>query len=189
MIMQQTNPYELHRFCAVSELYKDNKLCTDLLHEEYYLYRWWFPMNSPIVIFIKGYIEQHPEDKEMQFVYDHLKQQKIGDDMFCALYFGKSTNGRERFKKHIKGPMRNSTLRRTIYAILMQMPNESHSEEHISELLSQCYYEWIELPNDHELMGPFETIAIAMGGYPLNIEGNHLVSTAWIQCMTQERKI
>lgn len=173
-----------HYMFAVPDLYNGNRLKTDILSEEYFLYRWWFPSDSPIVAYLKDYITKHPEDIDMKYMYSRLKKKKIGDIIYYALYFGKSTNGRQRIKQHIKGSMKNSTLRRTIYAILRQMPNESHSEKHISELLNQCYYEWIELPNDHELMGPFETIAIAMGGYPLNIEGNHLVSTAWIQCIT-----
>lgn len=185
--MQNIKPMGKYCICAASELYKDHKLSQELA-EEYYLYRWWFPSSSPIVIFLKEYVEQHPEDEEMRHLHCHLKQCKIAGTIYSALYFGKSTNGRERFKKHIKGPMKNSTLRRTIYSLLAHMPTEQQTEERISEILGECYYEWIELPNDHELMGPFETMAIALGGYPLNLDGNHHLSSGWKNKIVQERK-
>jgi hypothetical protein len=110
--MQNIKPMGKYCICAASELYKDHKLSQELA-EEYYLYRWWFPSSSPIVIFLKEYVEQHPEDEEMRHLHCHLKQCKIAGTIYSALYFGKSTNGRERFKKHIK--VVTATVAKVVY--------------------------------------------------------------------------
>lgn len=177
-----------HYMCAVPELYKGNRLKTDILSEEYFLYRWWFPSDSLIVAYLKDYITKHPEDIDMKYVYSRLKKKKIGDTIYYALYFGKTTNGRKRFGQHIRGPIKQSTLRETLRAVL-SLKGEICTEERISDELQKCYYEWMEFcEDDRELIDCFEMMAIAIGYYPLNMEGNTSISEEWKKSIVDRRK-
>ena len=86
-----------HLFYAVPDLYNGNRLRTDILSEEHFLYRWWFPSDSPIVAYLEDYIAKHPKHIDREYVFARLKKKQIGDTTYYALYFGKSTNGRNRF--------------------------------------------------------------------------------------------
>lgn len=177
-----------HYMCAVPELYKGNRLKTDILSEEYFLYRWWFPSDSPIVAYLKDYITKHPEDIDMKYMYSRLKKKEIGYTIYYALYFGKSTNGRKRFGQHIRGPIKQSTLRETLRAVL-SLKGEICTEERISDELQKCYYEWMEFfEDDRELIDCFEMMAIAIGYYPLNMEGNTSISEEWKKSIVDRRK-
>ena len=52
----------------------------------------------------------------------------------------------------------------------------------------ECCYEWVEFANDPELIDSIEMMAIAMGSYPLNIDGNQGVSSDWKQHLNNNRK-
>ena len=177
-----------HLFYAVLDLYNGNSLRTDILSEEYFLYRWWFPSDSPIVAYLEDYIAKHPKDIDMKYVYARLKKKQIGDTIYYALYFGKSTNGRNRFGQHTRGPIKKSTLRETLRAVL-SLKGETCTEERISGELQKCYYEWMEfLEDDRELIDSFEMMAIAIGYYPLNMEGNNSISEEWKKAIMDKRK-
>ena len=62
--MQSTQISQIgqHYMCAVSELYKDNKLTSSPLRDEYLLYRWWFPHSSIVMDYLRDYIAQNPDD-------------------------------------------------------------------------------------------------------------------------------
>lgn len=152
------------------------------------LYRWWFPSDSPIVAYLKDYITKHPEDIDMKYMYSRLKKKEIGYTIYYALYFGKSTNGRKRFGQHIRGPIKQSTLRETLRAVL-SLKGEICTEERISDELQKCYYEWMEFcEDDRELIDCFEMMAIAIGYYPLNMEGNTSISEEWKKSIVDRRK-
>lgn len=186
-----------HNISAVPDLYKGNRLKTEILSEEHFLYRWWFPSDSPIVAYLEEYIATHPKDIDMQYVYACLKKRvkeetsDNGDKIqktYYALYFGKSTNGRNRFGQHTRGPIKKSTLRETLRAVL-SLKGETCTEERISAELQKCYYEWMEfLEDDRELIDSFEMMAIAIGYYPLNMEGNTSISEEWKNSIMDKRK-
>ena len=188
--MQSTQISQIgqHYMCAVSELYKDNKLTSSPLCDEYLLYRWWFPHNSLVMDYLRDYIAQNPEDIVMKSVFARIKTKVINNQTYYALYLGKSIHGRTRFKNHIVGPMKSSTLRRTIYALLTKNHPLQVNEDCISEILNQCYYEWMELSDDHELLDAFEMMAIAIGYYPLNMEGKNSISEEWKKSILDRRK-
>ena len=188
--MQSTQISQIgqHYMCAVSELYKDNKLTSSPLRDEYLLYRWWFPHNSLVMDYLRDYIAQNPDDIVMKSVFARLKTKVINNQTYYALYLGKSIHGRTRFRNHIVGPMKSSTLRRTIYALLIKNHPLPANEDFISKILNQCYYEWMELSDDHELLDAFEMMAIAIGCYPLNMEGNTSISEEWKKSIVDRRK-
>lgn len=178
-----------HYFCAVSDLHKAGRLDTKLLREVPVLYRWWFPEDSAVMDILREYARTHPEDGKMSFLLSQLKERTLpssrGEDKkYCALYLGKSTNGRKRFANHIKGPLDQSALRRSIRALLRasgeMLPDAGKPvEERISSILSDCYWEWTEMAEDPELVDSVEIMAISVGHYPLNIDGNHSLSEDW----------
>lgn len=177
-----------HYIYAVKDLYNGNKLKTELLSEEHFLYRWWFPAESPIVKYLEAYLAKHPEDIDMHYVYSRLKRKTIGETTYFALYFGKSTNGRKRFGQHTRGNVKQSTLRETLRAIL-ELKGNPCEEENISDVLNDCYYEWMEfLEEDYELIDSFEMMAIAIGYYPLNFDGNNSISESWKTAIVNKRK-
>ena len=177
-----------HYMCAVSELYKDNKLTSSPLCDEYLLYRWWFPHSSIVMDYLRDYIAQNPDDIVMKSVFARLKTKVINNQTYYALYLGKSIHGRTRFKNHIVGPMKSSTLRRTIYALLTKNHPLHANEDCISEILNQCYYEWMELSDDYELLDAFEMMAISLGCYPLNLDGNVAISKDWKELIETQRQ-
>lgn len=180
-----------HHFCAVTDLWSQKKLITDLPHDDIpILYRWWFPSESEPIKAIEKYLTANPDDAQMLYLFhSRLKKKTIGNETYCALYFGKSINGRKRFRHHINGPMDNSTLRRTLNALLYSNMDAAKSETEISDLLSRCYYEWIELPNDKELVDILEMTAISLGAYPLNVDGNPALSDKWREHIMDNRKL
>lgn len=173
-----------HHFCAAQELYAEKGTRNQTLSEEHFLYRWWFPANSPIVAFIKKHLGKA--------YLEMLKHREIkladskSEQVYYALYFGKTTQGRTRFQQHMDGPVKKSTLRETIRAILA-IHGKPHTEDDIRDVLLSCYYEWTELVDDQELMDCYEAIAIALGNYPLNIDGNHSVGTEWKEKILKKR--
>ena len=176
-----------HYFCAVSDLHKAGRLDTKLLREVPVLYRWWFPEDSAVMDIIEAYVDAHPRDYKMLYMKNNLKIRTFDvngkTQDYYALYFGKSSDGHRRFYNHIRGPQSNSTLRRTIAALL-----GNDDEDTISAILMECCYEWVEFANDPELIDSIEMMAIAMGSYPLNIDGNQGVSSDWKQHLKNNRK-
>jgi len=185
MAKDLTDQIGQHHFCYAQDLYAEKGKREQALSEDYFLYRWWFPANSSIVEFIKTHLGKA--------YVNTLKQKKLKladskkEQIYYALYFGKTSQGRTRFRQHIEGPIKQSTLRKTIRAILVLQGEKNPKEEDISSILQHCCYEWIELVDDRELMDCYEAIAIAMGNYPLNIEGNHSVCTEWKNMILQAR--
>lgn len=181
---------KLYQLSAVNELYSDERLLTEYPHNVPILYRWWFPLESEPMKAIKKYPTENPDDAQMHYLFHYrLKKKKIGKDTYCALYFGKSINGRKRFRHHINGSMDNSTLRRTLYALLFSDMDTTQAETEISAILSRCYYEWIELADDKELVDMLEMTAISLGAYPLNMDGNPAISDTWREYVMNKRKL
>lgn len=181
----------LHHFCAVTDLWREKKLIIDLPHDNIpILYRWWFPCESEPIKAIEKYLRNKPDDAPMHYLFNScLKKKTIGKDIYCALYFGKSINGRKRFRNHVNGPMDNSTLRRTLYALLFPNVDAPKAEMEISAILNRCYYEWIELSDDKEMVDMLEMTAISLGAYPLNMDGNPAISSQWREYVMDKRKL
>ena len=175
--MEKEKPFRIgqHHLCLAQDLCKEKGQRKQTLSEHHFLYRWWFPSDSPIMTRIQNYFGEN-------YVENELKHIIIGQKKYYALYFGKTTNGRSRFRQHTEGPLDKSTLRRTIRAIL------KCQEEDINDILSPCYYEWMEFINDPELIDCFEMMAIAIGNYPLNMEGNHAAGKDWIKKLKNQRQ-
>lgn len=187
--------------CPVSEL-KSGRKIDERIREVPILYRWWFPEKSLIMDYLRDYVNSHAEDYKMKYLLEHgLRKIKIGDTEYCALYFGKSDTGRTRFKNHVKGAEDDSTLRKTIRAILTLMNDKDcDNVKRIDDILSECYYEWTEfLDQDGLLIDSFEVMAISLGYYPLNLEDNPSVSSNldgdfsvsednWVRKIMEQRK-
>ena len=144
-------------------------------HRAPILYRWWFREGSKIVKIVR----EHLSEIEFQ----DIKSQKLEDSTYYALYFGKGIKGRRRIKNHMRPPMRTSTLRRTIAALL-----ETTDEERITQELQQCYYEWWEYDCDKKALEGMELEWIKSGYYPLNLKDNNKISDEWKNYLQNKRK-
>lgn len=146
------------------------------------IYRWWFVENSLEVknnTSVVEIIRRNLCDKEFQ----KISKEEIDKGGYrYAMYVGKGANGKRRFKNHISPPIRTSTLRRTIAALL-----ETNNEEAITEVLKQCYYEWWELECNKTLADE-ERKKINEGYYPLNLKENNQVCTKWKKFLQEQRK-
>ena len=147
----------------------------ELPHRAPILYRWWFREGSEIVKIVR----EHLSEIEFQ----DIKSQKLKDSTYYALYFGKGINGRRRFKNHMRPPMRTSTLRRTIAALL-----QTTDEERVTQELQQCYYEFWEYDCDKRTLEEMELEWIKSGYYPLNLKDNNKISEEWKNHLQNKRK-
>ena len=89
----------------------------------------------------------------------------------------------------MKGAIKNSTLRKSISAILFLLKDKDCNQKNrINEMLIPCYFEWMEfLGEDEILIDSFEIMAISIGHYPLNLEDNPSVSKYWIETISSAR--
>ena len=171
----------------VIDLCNGKKLKTNLPRPVTIIYRWWFPKDSLPMKFLDEYIKENSNDIGALYMRSRLKTIVLNETTYYALYVGKSVNGRNRFRQHIDGDVSTSTLRKTIAAILNKLKG-TYTEMDITKVLKGCYFEWIELTHDKELMNIIETAAVSYGYYPLNIEGNFAVSDKWLNVILDARR-
>lgn len=171
------------------------------------LYRWWVSkdvIQETMLGIIKNKIENYNSSEKLANKYDiseeelaaifyddKRKKENLGDSgkTYYALYFGRSMQGQERVNQHIKGPIKNSTLRRTICGLFVELPHDSKREQKINEILTDSFFE--VLPLDDSIKGYIdclESICITFGHYPLNIEGNHSIDKNWLAFLKSSRK-
>ena len=188
MVTDRVEKVGCRHLCPVSEL-KRGRNIDERIREVPILYRWWFPEKSLIMDYLRDYVNSHAEDYKMKYLLEHgLRKITIGTTEYYALYLGKSENGKNRFLHHLRGPEKDSTLRKTIKAILSRLQDEDISKEKINKVLSECYYEWTEfLDEDGKLIDSFEVMTISMGYYPLNLDDNPLISKKWYSTISDAR--
>ena len=59
----------------------------------------------------------------------------------------------------------------------------------LDEILEKCYFEWISFKDEEYLIECIEGICIALGSYPLNIDGNPSISENWREHILESRKL
>ena len=150
------------------------------------LYRWWFP-ESFVKEVLVPYTAKYPSLKTL---LNEVSTQQIDGKTYYALYFGKSVNGYHRFCQHATGNIHISTLRRTLYGLIYDHIYNTEREKDITAMLKECYYEWYAFDKEDEaLVECVEAICIALGKYPLNIEGNPAIDADWCKLLMDERSI
>ena len=150
------------------------------------LYRWWFP-ESFVKEVLVPYTAEYPYLKRL---LKEVSTQPIDGKTYYALYFGKSVNGYHRFCQHATGNIHISTLRRTLYGLCYDHIYNKDKEKDITAILKECYYEWYAFDKEDEaLVECVEAICIALGKYPLNIEGNPAIDADWCRLLMDERSI
>ena len=160
------------------------------------LYRWWFAEDSKPMIALKKYLDEHPTDIEMQQLFSQLEERKFEGkkQKYYALYFGKSNNGYRRYIQHSTGNVHTSTLRHTLYGLCLTENGESLyskqlDKEEITRILRECYFEWLPFNEEGKLVECVEGICIALGKYPLNVDGNPAISDQWREYVMDKRKL
>lgn len=155
------------------------------------LYRWWFPedpddSDTPVVWQVL--LEHSHKDPALAALLDEVEQRTIDGKPYRALYFGKSNNGYHRFYQHIRGTVRISTVRHTVYGLCIPGKYNADHEPTIDKILSRCYCEWTDFGDDGNLVGCFEEMCIALGKYPLNVDGNPAIGDEWRDILMEGRK-
>ena len=150
------------------------------------LYRWWFPKNSPVMDVLADFAKK---DKELAALLKQVETCKIDGKTYYALYFGKSNNGYRRYCQHTTGNVHLSTIRHTVYGLCIGEKYDKAKEDKVSEILRQCYYEWISFKGEDNLVECVEGICIALGKYPLNVDGNPAISDQWRDHVMNSRKL
>lgn len=150
------------------------------------LYRWWFPKNSPVMDVLADFAKK---DKELAALLKQVETCKIDGKTYYALYFGKSNNGYRRYCQHTTGNVHLSTIRHTVYGLCIGEKYDKAKEDKVSEILRQCYYEWISFKGEDNLVECIEGICIALGKYPLNVDGNPAISEKWREYVMDKRKL
>ena len=160
------------------------------------LYRWWFAEDSKPMIALKKYLDEHPTDIEMQQLFSQLEERKFEGkkQKYYALYFGKSNHGYRRYIQHSTGNVHTSTLRHTLYGLCLTENGESLyskqlDKEEITRILRECYFEWLPFNEEGKLVECVEGICIALGKYPLNVDGNPAISDQWREYVMDKRKL
>ena len=161
-----------------------------LVPKEPVLYRWWFPEGAAVMDVLTQYSHS---DAEMATLLQQVETREIENKTYYALYFGKSNNGYHRYSQHSTGNVYISTLRRTLYGLCLTENGEKQyikeREEEITRMLQECYYEWIPFDNEGKLVECVESICIALGKYPLNVDGNPAISNQWRDYLLEKRKL
>ncbi len=158
---------------SVKEI-KENKQIS--VPESPILYRWWFPKA-----FVEKYLSSClNNDKELKDLFNNVETKAFKNETYYALYFGKSNNGHRRFQQHTTGNVKTSTLRQTLHGLCINKQYKNEDEKEITEIINQCYYEWFA-PDENEakLIECLEAICIALGHYPLNLDGNPAIPDKW----------
>lgn len=150
------------------------------------LYRLLFPEKSPVMEAIRNFAKK---DKELEALLKQVETCKIDGKTYYALYFGKSNNGYRRYCQHTTGNVHISTLRQTLYGLCLGEKYDNSKEERMTEILRQCYYEWISFADEPLLVECVEGICIALGKYPLNVDGNPAISDKWREYVMNKRKL
>lgn len=150
------------------------------------LYRWWFPDNSPVMRVLADFAKK---DKELAALLKQVDTCMIEGKTYYALYFGKSNNGYRRYCQHSTGNVHLSTIRHTVYGLCIGEDYNKAKEEQISEILRQCYFEWTSFKGEDNLVECVEGICIALGKYPLNVDGNPAISEKWRKHVMDKRKL
>ena len=157
-----------------------------LVSDKAILYRWWFPEKSPVLKAIRDFAKK---DKKLVALLKQVETCKIEGKTYYALYFGKSNNGRHRYSQHTTGNVHISTIRHTVYGLCISDMYDKAREEEVSKILNDCYYEWISFADAPLLVECVEGICIALGAYPLNMDGNPAISDQWREYVMDIRKL
>lgn len=158
------------------------------------LYRWWFPEDSKVCDAIR---------KHSEGILEQAEKRTIDGKLYYALYFGKSNKGSRRYNQHTSGTVGNSTIRHTVYGLLFPgQKYDPHKEPKINDIVRQCYCEWVAIddadcaecakePEESKganWIGCLESMCIALGKYPLNVDGNPAISKDWRKHLIKVRK-
>ena len=141
-------------------------------------YRWWFRLDGAIEL-----LKNVPN-----IDWTKIQTININNLTYYALYIGiaektKTSNLCERLKKHIKGSVDNSSLRKTISALLGCVP-----EKDISDFIDEyCYVDFEEMESG-EKAEEIETYELSQNYYPLNYNKNKVVDKNALEYIKKQRE-
>ena len=155
------------------------------------LYRWLFPIEPESELFkaVDAFYNDSKANPKHENILEGLPKIEKDGKLYYALYFGKSNKGSRRYRQHKSGNVHLSTLRHTIYGLCVGPEYDKEKEKIVDNILQNCYCEWYEFKEEGNLVECIEGICIALGKYPLNVEGNPNISDEWRQYVLGKRKL
>lgn len=145
--------------------------------------RWWFPKEIAEKLLLPlGRFDNKPIDKD-----------DINGEQYWCLYLGISKNLRQRIRWHIaqkdtKSAVNSdyqSTLRRTISALLESPKNPMETEQAVNKVLDECYCDWETMPTHPEAK---KKEILSEKYLPLNIQDNNVVESSVINKLKDLRR-
>ena len=130
------------------------------------IYKWWAEREDLLLILKKlGVVERIDIESE-------IEHKKIADKEMYCIYVGQAEDLKVRLKKHIRGSVNNSTLRKSLGAILWTGENSEDLKKRINAFMDEMYIEYKLL--EKEKLNIEESDEISKSLRILNIDGyNH----------------
>ena len=101
------------------------------------VYQWWCEEDILIKILSSLDLDVNDCKKDIEKTKENIKEKEL----YC-IYVGDTCNLKRRIcSNHIKGKIRNSTLRKTIAAVLV----ENKDEEKVNDIIDKLYVNWYEI--------------------------------------------
>lgn len=186
--------FQMHRAKVVwAENEKEDILTLSNINQEDLkrpcLYRWLVPADMDIIkVLQKKCNKRHPE---LKTILANMDEVDIDGVKYHPIYFGKSVNGYKRIiTQHLRGTVKTSTIRHTLSGLMFR--KYISNKQKINEYLINTYFEFVTFDSEcPEIIVPLEAICIALGNYPLNIDGNLALNskeTGWGGYLMRARK-
>lgn len=139
-------------------------------------YRCWFPE-----VIAKTILSQFKTNGNYN---GKLLQKNINGGNYICLYIGSSTVLKDRIVgDHLQGSARISTLRKSVWTILVPNATNVVAEYVVTKILENCYWEW-EYTNDNFKQSELSQTKHC---YPLNVQGNKTMPHEWIEELKKMR--
>lgn len=137
------------------------------------VYKWWVPQEKFLAILEK--LNVAPSAIESKIEKDKIENQEV----YC-IYVGQAKNLKDRLKKHIGGCIENSTLRKSLGAILWNGENSDGLKNKINEFMDGLFVEYEQV--DEPDLDRVESSKIRSHLRILNMEGfNHELFEKFIE--------
>ncbi|MDY6387490.1 MAG: GIY-YIG nuclease family protein [Fibrobacter sp.] len=129
------------------------------------IYKWWAPQEKMLEILKKMNVE-------LRAIENEIETKSIESQKLYCIYVGQAKNLKDRLKNHIGGSIRNSTLRKSLGAILWNGEDSDGLKKKINKFMDDFFVEYEQV--DEFDLDRIESSEIRSRLRIFNIEGfNH----------------
>ena len=143
-------------------------------------YRCWFPELIANIILAQFKTNGNYKGK--------LQTKTINGKVYICLYIGSAKDLNSRIYTHLHGVFGDSTLRKTLWAILASNEIERGAEYMVNQVLDNCYFEWVYTDSEQQAVDCEKSeLSQSTYCYPLNIQNNTTMPKEWINELKEMR--